>query len=85
MQVVGSTTWLTVFPHLLVMVLVLSIIYRWTNELVEVKGAFLCGNFQEEMLIYMKVPEGFERNYPGEVMLLLLRTIYGLKQAAQAF
>lgn len=66
-------------------VLVLSIIFKWTNELVDVKGAFLCGNFQDEKPIYMKVPEGFERHYQGDVLLLLRRTIYGLKQAARAF
>jgi len=50
---------------------------------VDVKGAFLCGDFQEEKLIYMKVPEGFEKHYLGDVLMLLLRTIYGLKQAAR--
>jgi len=35
--------------------------------------------------IYMKVPEGFEKHYPGDVLLLLLSTIYGLYQAARAF
>jgi len=45
----------------------------------------LCSNFQDEKLIYMKVPEGFERHYQGDMLLLLLRTIYGLKQAARAF
>jgi len=65
-------------------VLVLSIIFKWTKELVDVKGAFLCRNFQDEKPIYMKVPEGFERHYQGDV-LLLLRTSYGLKQAARAF
>jgi len=33
----------------------------------------------------MKVLEGFEQHYPGDVLLLLLQTIYGLKQAARAF
>ena len=33
----------------------------------------------------MKVPEGFERHHQGDVLLLLLRMIYGLKQAARAF
>ena len=49
------------------------------------KGEFLSGsNFQEEKLIYMKVPEGFEKHYLGDVLLLLLSMIYGLKQAARA-
>jgi len=33
----------------------------------------------------VNVPEGFERHYQGDLLLLLLRTIYGLKQAARAF
>ena len=53
-------------------VLVLSVIFHWTNELIDVKGAFLCGNFQEEKPIYMKVPEGFVKYYQGNVLLLLL-------------
>ena len=51
----------------------------------DVKGALLYRNFQDEKLIYMKVPEVFEWHYPGDVLLLLLCKIYGLKQAAMAF
>ena len=53
-------------------VLALSVIFHWTNELGDVKGAFLCGNFQEEKLTYMKVLEGNEKYYQGNVLLLLL-------------
>ena len=63
----------------------LIIIYGWENELIDVKGAFLCGNFNREQPIYMKVPEGLEKYYPASVCLLLLKTIYELKQAARAF
>jgi len=63
----------------------LTIINGWADELIDVKGAFLCGNFNGEKPIYMKVPEGFERYYPDSMCLLLLQTIYGLKQAARAF
>ena len=28
-------------------ILVLSIVFGWANELIDVKGAFLCGNFSE--------------------------------------
>jgi len=52
--------------------------------MVDTTGAFLCGNFQEDKPIYMQDPEGFEKHYPGDVLLLLLSTIYGLKQAARA-
>jgi len=67
------------------LVLVLLIIFRCTNELVDMKGSSHCGNFQEEKLIYMKVPKGFEKHYLGDVFLLLLRIICGLKQAVRAF
>ena len=33
----------------------------------------------------MKVPQGFEKFYPRDVLLRLLRTIYRLKQAAMQF
>ena len=69
----------------IIVVLVLLIIFRWTNELVDMKGAFLCGNIQEEKPIYMKVLKGFEKHYLGDVLLLLLMTIYVLKQAERAF
>jgi len=46
----------------------LTIIYGWANELIDVKGAFLCGNFNGEQPIYIKVPEGFETYYPDSVI-----------------
>ena len=33
----------------------------------------------------MKVPQGFEKFYPGNVLLKLCKRLYGLKQAAMAF
>jgi hypothetical protein len=53
--------------------------------LLDVKGAFLCGNFENGEKIYMEIPQGFERFYGKNSVLLLLKTIYGLKQAALAF
>jgi len=41
--------------------------------------------FQNEKPIYKKVLEGFEKHYGQDVVLKLLHTIYGLKQAARAF
>jgi len=58
-------------------VMVLSIVFGWANQLVDVKGTFLCGNFQDEKPIYMKVPEGFETYYVEGMVLRLMRTIYG--------
>jgi hypothetical protein len=66
-------------------VLILMVMAGWYCELLDVKGAFLHGEFDKGQKIYMKVPEGFEKYYAWNVVLLLLRTLYGLKQAAFAF
>lgn len=58
---------------------------RWYVVLLDIEGAFLNGRFQRDEVLFMKVPEGFEKFYPREVLLRLLRTIYGLKQAAMQF
>ena len=63
-------------------ILILLIMARMYGELNDVKGAFLNGQFSQGEKLYMKVPQGFEKFYPGDVLLLLLKTIYGLKQAA---
>ena len=65
--------------------LVLMLMAGWVRELLDVKGAFLHGAFDDGEQIYMSVPEGFEEYYPAGVVLLLLRTIYELRQAAMAF
>jgi hypothetical protein len=64
--------------------MVLTIIFGWTVGLIDVQGAFLCGNFKDGEEIYMEVPVGFERFYPNNVLLLLLQTTHGLRQAARA-
>lgn len=51
----------------------------------DVKGAFLKGQFDDGEVLFMEVPEGFEKYYPKDVVLRLKQTIYGLKQAAMAF
>jgi hypothetical protein len=66
-------------------IMVLMIIFKWSAQLVDVKGAFLCGNFKDGEEIFMEAPEGFEEFYGAYVLLLLLQKIYGLKQAAMAF
>jgi hypothetical protein len=67
-------------------VMVLMIMGGWVGELLDVKGAFLHGDFEEDRNVYMEVPEGFEKYYdPRIYVLYLLQTIYGLKQSAKAF
>jgi hypothetical protein len=65
---------------------VLATMAQWPIHVVDVKGAFLHGEFQDGEEIYMKVPQGFEQYYSAEEeWLKLLRTLYGLIQAAIAF
>ena len=67
-------------------VLVLMIMAGWVGELLDIKGAFLHGEFEDGKNVYMEVPEGFEKYYdPMYYVLLLLQTLYGLKQSALAF
>ncbi len=66
-------------------ILTLICMAHWCVMLLDVKGAFLCGNFENDEEIYMKIPQGFERFYSKNAVLLLLKTIYGLKQVALAF
>ena len=65
-------------------VLVLMIMAEWLARILDVKGAFLCGKMKPTERVYMGVPQGFEKHYKN-VLLLLLATLYGLKQAAMAF
>jgi hypothetical protein len=66
-------------------VLTLLLMAGWYGELLDVKGAFLHGEFEEGEQLFMEIPEGFQMYYPMGMVLLLLKTIYGLKQAAVAF
>jgi Reverse transcriptase (RNA-dependent DNA polymerase) len=51
----------------------------------DVIPAFLLGRLNPKHKMYMRVPRGFEKFYPLDVVLLLERTIYGTRQAAMAF
>ena len=64
------------------MVLILIVMGRMYAELMDVRGAFLHGRFKPDERLYMRVPQGFEKWYGANVILLLLRTIYGLRQSA---
>lgn len=66
-------------------ILILMLLAGWHAEVLDVKGAFLCGVFEDGEQIYMAVPEGFESYYEAGTVLHLLKTLYGLKQAAYAF
>jgi len=63
----------------------LMLMAGWTAYIVDVKGAFLHGDFEDGEKIYMEVPKVFKKIYATIIVLLLLQTLYGLKQAAMAF
>jgi len=58
---------------------------NWAIHVVDIQGAFLHGELNDDENLFMEIPEGFKESYPANKILLLLRTIYGLKQAAKAF
>jgi hypothetical protein len=66
-------------------VLTLMIMASMLAHVVDVKGAFLHGEFEDGEIIHLKVPQGFEKHFPKGSVLLLLKCLYGLKQAAKAF
>ena len=66
-------------------VFIMIIMTGWYAKLLDVHGAFLHSEFEEGTQIFMEVSEGFKTFYPSDCYLLLLKTIYGLKQDAFAF
>jgi Reverse transcriptase (RNA-dependent DNA polymerase)/Zinc knuckle len=64
---------------------VLMIIMLWIGYIMDVNGAFLLGNIEKGKELYMKIPQGFEKFYAEDDVWLLLKTLYGTKQAAKAF
>ena len=67
------------------MVLILALMRDWTIEIVDVRGAFLQGEFLKGEVIYMQVPKGFEKYYGKDSVLRLRKPIYGLVQASYCF
>jgi hypothetical protein len=51
-------------------VLMLMIMASMLAHVVDVKGAFLHGEFEDGDIIHMKVPQGFEKLFPEESVLL---------------
>ena len=64
---------------------VLMIMAASWSEFLYVKGAFLTRIFDKGEELYMKVPQGMERYYPVNVLLLTLKTLYGMIQDAAQF
>jgi len=66
--------------------MVIILVLQLHSGLLDVKGAFLQGEFgKNDKDLYMKVPEGLESYYPDNVYLKLLAPIYGLRNSAMAF
>ena len=65
--------------------MVLMLMADMCAELIDVNSAFLYGMFKPQHKLHMEIPKGFQRFYPKGSVLLLLKTIYGTKQAALAF
>ena len=75
-----------VVSHVMIMImLIIMLMAGMYSHLLDVNGAFLLGQFNHGKTIYMGMPQGFEKYYPSNVVLLLLQTLYGLIQAAIAF
>ena len=59
----------------------------WISEIVDAETTVLYGDLEEE--IYMKIPSGLAEYFGSEVeedeCLILLKSIYGLVQAARHF
>ena len=66
--------------------LTIAIMASWIAYIVDVKGAFLHGDFENEEEIYTEIPEGFDQWWdPAIWVWLLMKTSYGLIQAAVQF
>jgi hypothetical protein len=63
----------------------LMLVEYWMGELLDVQGDFLHGNFKNGERLYMEVPQGVEEWFEVYVVFLLLKTLYGLKQASMEF
>jgi len=69
----------------IIIVLALMVRASMIAHVVDVKGAFLHGDFEEDKKIHMKILRGFGKLFPERSMILLKKCLYGLKQATEAF
>jgi hypothetical protein len=66
--------------------MVLAIMAGWSMKLLDIKGAFLIGKPEAKAEpVYTKVPKGFEGFYPKNVLLMMIKLLYGRHEAAVAF
>ncbi|KAL7563155.1 hypothetical protein ACA910_014434 [Epithemia clementina (nom. ined.)] len=82
----SHATFAPVVAEMTVMIVfTLSIMANWLAWVLDVKGAFLHGDFEKGRKIYMEIPEGMTHKYPPWWVVLLNKTLYGTKQAAKQF
>ena len=71
------------------LVCVIMLAHGWLAEIVDIETAFLYGDLEEQ--IFMKIPEGYETVVADDKIdrnqdcFLLIKTIYGVVQAARQF
>jgi hypothetical protein len=66
-------------------VFILMLMAGWKGHVLDVRGAFLKGGFGDGETLYLHVPQGMEKWYDSNVLLLLKKTLHRLKQAAYRF
>ena len=65
--------------------MILLLMENWYGERIDVKGEFLMRKFDNSEIMYPEITEGFKKFYPSNVVLLLLLTMYGLREAAKMY
>ena len=66
-------------------VLIMIVMAGWWAELLDVKGAFLNGVFEKDRQVYMEIPQGFEKFYPKNCVLLLKKHCTGPNRPPRHF
>ena len=67
-------------------VLILTVMAVWTTNIIDVKGALLHSQFnQNEEPIYMDITQVFDKYFQENYPLMLLKTLYGLNNVAYEF
>ena len=61
--------------HTVFIMLTLCMMAGWHAIIMDIKGAFLHGEFEKNRQVYMRVPEGFEKFYVPDMILLLTKTL----------
>ena len=57
----------------------------WTTVIIAIEGVFLQGHFKSNEELHIEVLDGFEKWYPGDVVLKMNIPLYGTKQATYCF